>query len=426
MVAMFFLMAGCDLDQGLEISSGDSNTTTVSDSSSINGTEGTTAKPNSEKKTEETAKKVEVTTTAIAGEQSEGRDTKARKKVEVTTTTKTTKAKKKKTSSSQVIAHFIDVGQGDSIFIELPEGECMLIDAGESQYGSTVVSYIKGKGYSKVDYLIATHPHSDHIGGLTEVIQSLDIGSIYMTNAVHTTRTYENLLAAIKNKGKKMKRAKAGVEIINTKNVKASFVAPVSDNYSDLNDYSAIVRLDHGKKSFLFTGDATTKSESEITANISVDVLKVGHHGSDTSNGESFIKRISPSHAIIQVGKGNKYGHPTQSVIARLQRHGAKVYRTDESGTIIVTSDGSSIKVNSKATGKVKPPTKNTQKANSKATENADSKSTEKKSDVVYVTKTGKKYHRGNCSSLSKSKIEIPLKEAREKYEPCKRCNPPN
>lgn len=411
MAATFLLMAGCDLDRISEASSGDSNTTTVSDSSTINGTEGTTAKPNSEKKTEKTTKKVEVTTTAIAGEQSEGRDT---------------KAKKKKVSSSQVIAHFIDVGQGDSIFIELPKGECMLIDAGESQYGSTVVSYIKSKGYSKVDYLIATHPHSDHIGGLAEVIQSLDIGSIYMTNAVHTTRTYENLLAAIKDKGKKMKRAKAGVEIINTKNVKASFVAPVSDSYSDLNDYSAIVRLDHGKKSFLFTGDATTKSESEITANISVDVLKVGHHGSDTSNGESFIKRISPSHAIIQVGKGNKYGHPTQSVIARLQRHGAKVYRTDESGTIIVTSDGSSIKVNSKATGKVKPPTENTQKANSKATEKADSKSTEKKSDVVYVTKTGKKYHRGNCSSLSKSKIEIPLKEAREEYEPCKRCNPPN
>lgn len=329
------------------------------------------------------------------------------------------------TKKGKLVAHYIDVGQGDSIFIELPQGECMLIDAGESRYGSTVVKYIKDKGYLKVDYLIATHPHSDHIGGLTEVIQSLDIGTIYMTNAVHTTRTYENLLAAIKDKGKKMKRAKVGVEIISTKNVKASFVAPASDSYSDLNDYSAIVRLDHGKKSFLFMGDATTKSESEITANISVDVLKVGHHGSDTSNSESFIKKVSPSHAIIQAGKGNKYGHPTQSVIARLQKHGAKVYRTDEIGTIIVTSDGSSIKVNSKAIGVVKPPTKNTQKANSKATEKADSKSTEKKEKVVYRTKTGKKYHRGDCSSLSKSKIEIPLKEAREKYEPCKRCNPP-
>ena len=304
----------------------------------------------------------------------------------------------------------------------------MLIDAGESQYGGTVVKYIKDKGYSKIDYLIATHPHSDHIGGLTEVIQSLNIGTIYMSNAVHTTRTYENLLTAIKDKGKKMKRAKAGVEIINTKDVKASFVAPVSDKYSDLNDYSTVVRLDHGKKSFLFTGDATTKSESEITANISVDVLKVGHHGSDTSNGESFIKRISPSHAIIQVGKGNKYGHPTQDVIARLQRHGAKVYRTDESGTIIVTSDGSSIKVDSKATANApaKDTSKKTESKTEKNTEKKTKKKTESKGDMVYVTKTGKKYHRGNCSSLSKSKIEIPLKEAREKYEPCKRCNPPN
>lgn len=409
MIVVSLFMIGCDTELELEVSS-KSPSISINEDFLVNATTATT-----------------VTTTTEATTTVKPKET---KKAKATTTTK---AKKKKPSSSKVIAHFIDVGQGDSIFIELPEGECMLIDAGESQYGSTVLKYIKDKGYTRIDYLIATHPHSDHIGGLTEVIQGLDIGTIYMSNAVHTTRTYENLLIAIKDKGKKMKRAKAGVEIINTKNVKASFIAPVSDNYSDLNDYSAVVRLDHGDKSFLFTGDATTRSESEITANVSVDVLKVGHHGSDTSNGENFIKKVSPSHAIIQVGKSNKYGHPTQSVVSRLQKHGAKVYRTDEVGTIIVTSDGSSIKVNSKATTSVQPPAnqpKGTQKANGKSTEKADSKSTEKKTeskgDVVYITKTGKKYHRSDCSSLSKSKIEISLKEARKKYEPCKRCNPPN
>lgn len=239
----------------------------------------------------------------------------------------------------------IDVGQGDSIFIELPNNEVMLIDAGTAQYGTTVLNYIKKLGYTKINYLVATHPHADHIGGLEKVITNLEIEKIYMPKATTTTKTYESLLATISNKGLKINTAKAGVTVFENNDLSVRFIAPNRTYYSNLNNYSAVVKIQYKNNKFLFMGDAETLSENEITSDISADVIKVGHHGSKTSSGQSFVNRVNAKYAIISVAKNNGYNHPDILVVERWQKSGTTVYRTDEAGTIVISSDGKNISV---------------------------------------------------------------------------------
>lgn len=249
-------------------------------------------------------------------------------------------------SSRNLISHYIDVGQGDSEFIELPDGTTMLIDAGTADYGETVVDYIKNLGYSKIDYLVGTHPHADHIGGMQKVVQSFDIGSVYMPKASNNTKTYENLLTEIKNKGLKIKSAKAGVSIISEDNLKVDILAPNSSEYDELNNYSAVVKITYKNNKFLYMGDAEKLSEDEIKADVSADVIKIGHHGSTSSSSKNFVKKVKPQYAVICVGKDNSYGHPKDTIIKRWKDIGAKILRTDEDGSITITSDGSNISVN--------------------------------------------------------------------------------
>lgn len=249
-------------------------------------------------------------------------------------------------SRKNLISHYIDVGQGDSEFIELPDGTTMLIDAGTADYGETVVDYIKNLGYSKIDYLVGTHPHADHIGGMQKVVQSFDIGSVYMPKASTNTKTYENLLTEIKNKGLKIKSAKAGVSIISEDNLKVDILAPNSSEYDELNNYSAVVKITYKNNKFLYMGDAEKLSEDEIKADVSADVIKIGHHGSTSSSSKNFVKKVKPQYAVICVGKDNSYGHPKDTIIKRWKDIGAKILRTDEDGSITITSDGSNISVN--------------------------------------------------------------------------------
>ena len=241
--------------------------------------------------------------------------------------------------------HFIDVGQGDSIFIELPNTQTMLIDAGESWKSTTVINYINDQGYTKLDYVIGTHPHADHIGGLAQVINNFSIGNIYMPKAVSTSKTYENLLSTIANKGLSVTTAKAGVNIINQNDLKIDIIAPNSSSYSNLNNYSAVIKITYGSKKFLFMGDAETKSESEILTDVSADVIKIGHHGSDTSSSQNFINRVKPIYAIVMVGSGNKYDHPYIDILNKWENSGAKIYRTDINGNIVVSSNGQNLNI---------------------------------------------------------------------------------
>lgn len=331
-------------------------------------------------------------------------------------------------------AHFIDVGQADSIFIELPNGETMLIDAGNSKNGNQIVNYIKSMGYNRLDYVVATHPHADHIGGMTSVINGIKIGKFFMPEKEHTTKTFESMIDALASNNIDVFRAKAGTDIISINGLQANILSPVSSYGDDLNNWSAVVKVVYKNNSFLLMGDAESKVEGQLS-NIDVDVLKVGHHGSDTSSGLSFLQKVTPEHAIISVGAGNSYGHPTQSTLSNLGAVGAKVYRTDLLGTVIVSSDGNNITVNKNAgealavvpnpTPEPKPNLTPTPSPAPQPKPEPDPTPEPVIGTVVYITKTGEKYHRDGCSSLSKSKIEIELADAQGRgYEPCKKCKP--
>ncbi|MEL7655499.1 MAG: MBL fold metallo-hydrolase [Bacillota bacterium] len=307
---------------------------------------------------------------------------------------------------------FLDVGQGDSIFLELPNRQTMLIDAGNPDDAVYVSQYIRTAGYKKIDYVVATHPHDDHIGGMPEIIKDFDIGSIYMPKVSNNTASFENLLAEIEHKGYKINTAKAGVSILNDDSLTINIIAPVKSFYDDLNNYSAVIRLDYGSTSYLFMGDAEKLSENQIKADVDADVLKVGHHGSNYSSSSSFIKRVSPEYTVISVGQGNSYGHPSRETLDTLSANQAAIYRTDEQGSIIIKSDGSKItSEKAPAVPSITPETPNYPDSG------ADS--------IVYITNTGSKYHRDGCQYLSRSKIPISLSEAVIHYDPCTVCDPP-
>ncbi|HIV02149.1 MAG TPA: MBL fold metallo-hydrolase [Candidatus Aphodoplasma excrementigallinarum] len=247
---------------------------------------------------------------------------------------------------------FLDVGQGDCELIVLPDGKTILIDAGESKSADDIISFLEGQGISRLDYVIATHPHADHIGGMQEVIEAFDVGEIYMPKVEHDTKTYENLLLAIQEKGLRIHTAKDGVSLMEEGGVSAQFVAPCADSYKDLNNYSAVLRLTYGDVSFLFMGDAEQESEAQITADVSADIIKLGHHGSSTSSSQEFLEAVSPSAAIISCGAGNSYGHPHEETLRTLDLLGIETYRTDQDGTVTVTTDGTTYQIQTAASQK--------------------------------------------------------------------------
>lgn len=243
--------------------------------------------------------------------------------------------------------HFIDVGQADSILIT--EGEnSMLIDAGTNEAGKTVVDYIKSQSIDNFDYVIGTHPHEDHIGGLDNVIDNFAISTLLLPKVTSNTKTFKDVVNSAKSKNLKLTVPKVG----NTYRLgKATFeiLAPNSEDYESTNNYSVVVKIIYGNNKFLFTGDAEYVSEYEILDNnidISADVLKVGHHGSYTSTSDKFLNAVKPKYAVICVGRDNRYNHPVKSVMEKLKKNNIDVYRTDECGNIVLTSDGENITFN--------------------------------------------------------------------------------
>ncbi len=250
------------------------------------------------------------------------------------------------TGGKEMKVHFLDVGQGDSIFIELPDDKTMLIDASEREYADKITTYIYSCGYNSLDYVVATHPHSDHIGGMADVIGSFSVGNVILSPATHTTKTYTNMLTAIDQSGAKVTLGTVGTEIFSDGDLSAVVIAPVTEDYSNLNNSSVMIMLTYGEKKFLFTGDAEEEEERTVTADVKCDVLKVGHHGSSTSTGNAFLTAASPEYAVISCGTDNSYGHPHTETIDKLQKAGINIYRTDLQGDIVMTCDGKNITVN--------------------------------------------------------------------------------
>lgn len=253
-----------------------------------------------------------------------------------------TQIKEKFIAEDKLIVDYIDVGQADSILLRNKD-KTMLIDAGTNEEGKNVVNFLKEEGISKIDYLIGTHPHEDHIGGLDDVINNFDIGKIYMPKRETTTKTFKDVLSAIKNKNLKITQPQKG-EIIDLGQAKCEFMTePIIDD-DNINLSSLTLRVEFGNNSFLFMGDAEKQNEKTITWP-KTDVLKVGHHGSDTSSSKEFLEQVNPKYSIIMVGEKNTYKLPKQPIIDRIEKIGSEIYRTDKNGNIQIISDGNNLEI---------------------------------------------------------------------------------
>lgn len=245
--------------------------------------------------------------------------------------------------TTNLTVDFIDVGQADSILI-MNNNEAMLIDAGNNEDGEYIVEYLKNKGIEKLNYVIGTHPHEDHIGGLDDVINSdIQIENILMPKITTTTKTFEDVLDAIESKGLTAKAPSKGYEFKIGEADCVVMTDPIIDE-DNLNVSSIVIRLTFGNNSFMFMGDSEEENEKTITWP-KTDVLKVGHHGSNTSSSEGFLNEVSPKYAVIMAGEGNSYGLPKDEIVKRIESLGTTIYRTDKNGTIEMISDGNEIKI---------------------------------------------------------------------------------
>ena len=236
---------------------------------------------------------------------------------------------------------FLDVGQADSILIQNGDAN-MLIDAGNNEDGKKLVSYFQSLGIESFQYVIGTHAHEDHIGGMDDIIDNFNIGTFYMPDAITTTATFESVLDSLE--AKNIAFQTPSIDSIFKLGNAMIDVLYVGTNDTDLNNTSIVLKLTYGNTSVLFMGDAEKEVETIIEKkDISADVLKVGHHGSNTSSSKTFLEKVNPNYAIISVGTGNSYGHPSHTTIQNLENQNIQIYRTDENGTIIMTSDGTNI-----------------------------------------------------------------------------------
>ena len=327
--------------------------------------------------------------------------------------------------------HFIDVGQGDSILIQAGE-QAMLVDAGTNESGSVVTEYLRSLNITKLDYLIGTHPHEDHIGGLDDVIHSFDIGTVIMPDVSHTTQTYEDVLDALLEKnltvtaphpGDSYSIGDASFTVLSP----SAEIAEQAAENDDLNNLSVGIRLVYGSNAFVLCGDAESDSEEamvESGLDLKADVLKAGHHGSSTSTSDAFLAAVDPDYAVISCGKDNSYGHPHQETMDKLNAADISIFRTDEQGTVVAVSDGSSI------TWSSAPDTEGVSDSEASPDQQTDGDLTGQTTSYVLNQNT-MKFHTPDCSSVAQMKEEnrVYFEGTREEimemgYTPCGQCEP--
>lgn len=249
----------------------------------------------------------------------------------------------------EIVVHFIDVGQGDAELIMTSDGKTVLIDSGTPESRTVLTGYLKEQGVKKIDYFVLTHPHADHIGGAAAVLDAFDVVNVIMTDAPTTTSTYKKVLQKIDEKDCGVIFAEAGKEY-SLGEAKITILGPVSDYSDDLNNTSIVLRLTYGRTAFMFTGDAEKKAEQDMLTKFPAsyfraDLLKLGHHGSSNSTSDGWFFAVSPEYAVISCGRNNDYGHPHREILSLLKKNGTTYFRTDTDGSIVMSSDGESVKI---------------------------------------------------------------------------------
>lgn len=338
---------------------------------------------------------------------------------------------KAEAESSMLKVHFLDVGQADCTLIQLPNGEEVLIDAGNRDDDEYISDYISNLGIDDIEYLVLTHPHEDHIGSAKYIFENFKVDNVYMPDVATDSNLYANTMAAVKNSGANVVYAKPGTYIIDTPDLKFEILAPKSMYYSELNEYSAVTRLDYMDTSFIFTGDAESVSELEMMGagfDLDADVLKVGHHGGRTSSSRNFLQAVTPEISVISCGEDNSYGHPHLETLNRLTETGSKIYRTDELGTIIAVSDGQNIDMSSEEDTPLNFASSETSQPSASVNVPAASDTS---SEAEYVgNRNSLVFHYPNCSSVSTMKETNKMifgsrqDALTQGYTPCSRCNP--
>lgn len=353
--------------------------------------------------------------------------------------------------TGQLKVHFIDVGQADAALIQC-DGKNMLIDGGNAADSNLMYTYLKKQGVTHLDYVIGTHAHEDHIGGIAGALQYATVGTVYCPVKNYSSKAFTNFSKAVTAHGASITVPSVGISF-SLGEAKVKILAV--NTSSDINNSSIVLRITYGSTSFLFTGDAEREVEQALInrdAPLESTVLKVGHHGSSTSSGYQFLWNVMPKYAVISVGKGNSYGHPHQEVLSRLRDADTKLYRTDLQGDIVCTSNGSSVSfkvsrnanadtfggIGSNSTQPTDPPetqTPTTQPTETKppATEPAQTEPpvTEAAQADYIINKNSRVFHEPDCVSVFKmsEKNKVPYTGTSEElidqgYTPCKNCDP--
>lgn len=338
------------------------------------------------------------------------------------------------TNGETLEIHFMDVGQGDATLIR-QGNHAMLIDGGNNDQGTVLKSYLQYQGVENLDYVIGTHPDADHVGGLDVVLYKFSWDTVILPDLQKDTKTYQEVLEVIEDKGKKITYPEAG-DVYTLGNAEFTVISPTGEDYGEnWNDYSVGILLQFGENRFVFTGDAEEEAEQDMIeehVDLSADVLKAAHHGSDTANTMAFLEEVRPTSVVISCGEGNSYGHPRAGAMNNFRSIGAKVYRTDEQGTIVAVSDGTEITWNCSPseTWKAGEPLGAQGAEMEKAGTDYGADKEEAKNEYILNTNT-KKYHHKSCGSVEQIQEEnkeysnlTPQKLEEQGYEPCKRCNP--
>mgnify|MGYP006287325783 CR=1 FL=1 len=329
-------------------------------------------------------------------------------------------------AAKQLKVHYIDVGQGDSILIEAPNNQTMLIDGGPKERGSNLRFYINSNSINELDYVVSTHPHADHIGGLLTILEDFEVGKVIDSGKVHTSKTYEDYLTMIDRKGIPYEVGRTG-DKLKLGDVSIKILHPDNTDY-DLNNTSVVMHIKYGKARFLFMGDVEEEAEDEILENnksVYAQFLKVGHHGSGTSTSTEFLKKVKPQVAVIMCGEDNNYGHPHESTVNKLKGNEINVYRTDKNGTIVIKTDGESYSIDKQFESKI------TGENYQEKTKDEDKPNSNNKDKFVGSIESDK-YHNPGCRWAEKIKPENEIwfdsvEEAKaEGYKPCGTCSPPS